>query len=220
MDYQGAVNVDRNNLDEEAIRIPGWYGNVVEKEAESADEWDALKDKMSVVKADIGLILRGWSINKINQFFNLELTKLTEGVYTNLIYIHPEVLDLYNRIAEARHKTLLYRAATKSFEKKGDMLKELAKLFAQGYYLKIEGSAYKEAKVNLIVEGLKAKTVERIKREDAGKASPPDLARQTLQSKFDAASAGAKAPKVTATQKPKTPKTPKTEVKRVGRVKG
>lgn len=219
MQYQEAVKVDRNNLDEEAIRIPGWYGNVVEKEAEAADEWDALKDQMAVVKADLSLILRGWSINKVNQFFNLELDKFTEAVYTNLVYIHPEILALYNKIAEVRHRTLLYRAATKSFEKKGDMLKEVAKLYSQGYFLKVEGKQYKEAKVDLIVEALKVKTIERLKREDVGKVSSPDKARELLKSKMIAAAAGASTPEVIATKTSKIPKTPKT-TKRVGRVKG
>lgn len=209
MDYQKAVQIDRNNLEEEAIRIPGWFGSVVEKEAEAADEWDAIKDKLTVVKADLNLILRGWSINKINQFFNLQLTKLTEAVYTNLIYIHPEVIDLYNKMAEARHRTLLYRAATRAFEKKGEMLKEIAKLYAQGYFMKVEGKEYKEAKIDLIVEALKKKTVERIQMEDIGKVPAPEKARSALDSKLTAAKSGADTAKT-----PKTPKTPKT-VKRI-----
>lgn len=203
MDYQNATAIDKNNLDEEAIQIPGWYGNVVEKEAIAADRWDAIKDKMSVLKADLNLVIRGWDIVKINLFFNLELTKLTETVYSNLIYIHPEIITLYNEIAEARHETLLYRAATRSFDKKADMLKELAKLFAQGYFMKIEGKAYQMPKVDLLVEKLKEQTIKRIQKEDAGKVPAPTLARTALESKIDAAKKGVGA------AEPKTKKTPK-----------
>jgi hypothetical protein len=210
MDYQNATQVDKNNLDEETIQIPGWYGNVVEKEARASDRWDALKDQLSVLKADIGLVIRGWDIVKINLFFNLQLTKLTETAYTNLVYIHPEIIDLYNKIAQARHETLLYRAATRSFTKKADMLKELAKLYSQGYFMKIEGKAYEMPKVDLLVEKLKEQTVKRIQREDAGKVPAPTLARTALDSKLETAKKTAGATKATK----KTPKTPK-QTKRV-----
>jgi hypothetical protein len=203
MNYQNATQVDKNNLDEEAIQIPGWYGNVVEKEAIASDRWDALKDKLSVLKADIQLTIRGWDLMKVNLFFDLQLVKLTEEVYKNLVYIHPEILALYNEIAEARHKALLYRAATKAFDKKADMLKELAKLYSQGYFMKIEGQAYHVPKVDLLVEKLKEQTIKRIQREDAGKVPAPTQARTALESKIEAAKKGASG----AT--PKTPKTPK-----------
>ena len=139
-------------------------------------------------------------------FFGLELTKLTEDVYKNLIYIHPDIISIYNQIAEARHEALMYKSAVKSFEKKGEMLKELAKMYAQGYFMKVEGKEYKEPKIDLLIDKLKIQTITRIEREDAGKTPEPDKARKILESKLQAAKAATSKTPKPKTPKPKTPK--------------
>ena len=162
-----AAAIDQNNLDSEAIEVCAWFGALSDKESETSARLESLKDQLNVVKADLGLIVRGWTVAQINLTFGLNINKLTEDVYKNLVFIHPEVIKLSNEIDEARRDSLIYKAAVRSIEKKADMLKELAKLYSQGYFMKIEGKEYKSQKMDLVIEKIKEQTIRRIEYEAA-----------------------------------------------------
>lgn len=217
MDYQSAMGIDRNNLDEETIQLPGWFGYVVEQEAQAAEELAALTDKMKVLQAEIDLMIRSWDIPRINLTFGLSITNLTEATYKNLCLIHPKVIELQNRIIEARHRKSLYFAATRSMEKKGEMLKELSKLYAQGYYMRIEGQEYKMPKIDLMIKQLQAQLIERENKENLSRL-PSDDAQAKLQAKIDQQNNSAKESISKVKKTPKT--TSKGDQKAPKRVKG
>lgn len=157
-----SADIDKNNLDEEAITIPSIFDAFAIKEAEASERWDALKDKLKVVQADVSLKIRGMSIEQINFDFNLQLIKLTEEVFKQLVYIHPEVIEVYNKIAEARYETRMYSAAKQSIQEKAARLDNLTKLHGQGYFMKIEGRPYRKIGFDTILDKSKLSTISRL----------------------------------------------------------
>jgi hypothetical protein len=188
------TNIDKNNLDEEAIYTPGAFDVFSIKESEASEQWDALKDKMKVLQADVALEIRGWSIDQINSFFQLEIMKVTEEVYKQLVFIHPAVIQLYNEIGEARYNTKMYATARKSLEEKAAGLDRLVKLHGQGYFMKVEGRPYKKMEVESILSRVKKTIIQRLKAEKAQK------------------------PQINKTSPKKTPKVPKPPVKEIERL--
>jgi hypothetical protein len=163
MEYDPSI--DKDNLDEESVYVPATFDVFSRKEAEASQYWDSLKDKMKVLQADIELEIRGWPIEKINSFFQKGIPKLTESVYKSLVLIHPEVIELYQEIEQARYDVKMYEAARKSIERKAEGLDRLAKLHGQGYFMKVEGRAY-------VKKGIDA-TLERVKKTIMRRATAP-----------------------------------------------
>lgn len=159
MEYDPSI--DKNNLDEESITVPGDFDVLSRAEAEASQLWDALKDKMKVLQADIELDLRGWELARINSYFGKSIPKLTESVYKSLVMIHPEVLSLYQEIEQARYETKVYEAARKSMERKAEGLDRLAKLHGQGYFMKIEGRPYKKLGIDATLDRVKRTIIKR-----------------------------------------------------------
>lgn len=189
MDYD--PNIDKDNLDEESIYVPGTFDVFSRKEAEASQHWDSLKDKMKVLQADVELDIRGWELERINSFFQKDLQKLTESVYKSLVLIHPEVISLYQEIEEARYETRMYEAARKSIERKAEGLDRLAKLHGQGYFMKVEGRAYKKQGVDATLERVKKTIMRRMS------ASAPSLPTENTKG------GSPPAPEAKATAKPK-----------------
>lgn len=179
------VGVDINNLDEESVYLPAAFDAFQSKESEVSAEWDALKDQMKVLQADVSLEIRGWEIERINSFFQLNLNKLTEEVYKQLVFIHPAVIDLYRRIEEIRRDVLIYQAARKSIERKAESLDRLARLHGQGYFMKVEARPYKKMALDPIIEKLKSTIIRRLKEEENIKPKSPEpmagAAKKTLK---------------------------------------
>jgi len=166
VDYKSALEVDKNNLDEEAVQSPSLFDEFARREAPAKTKYETLKDLQKVVMADVSLEIRGWKTEEINKFFKLELTKVTEDVYKQLVLIHPKVVKLYEEIAEARNEYNIYSAGRESMDKKIFMLSTLKDLHGQGYFAKIEGgSAFRKITMDMKVEDLKEFITERIKRE-------------------------------------------------------
>src|SRR4030042_5591378 len=108
---QYSVDIDLNNLDEESIRYPALFDLFQREEAKWSAKWDDLKDKLSVLKADVNLLVRGWDVKEMNSFFGIKIDKATEDVYKQLSLIHPEVISLMNEIIDARYHLKIYEAA-------------------------------------------------------------------------------------------------------------
>jgi hypothetical protein len=179
------VSVDKYNLDEESLHIPAAFDMFQTKESEASEQWDTLKDKMRVVQADVSLEIRGWPLEKINSFYGKELTKLTEEVYKQLVFIHPEVISLYNEIAIARNNTLIFQAARKAIEKKAEALDRLSKLHGQGYFMKIEGRPYKKFSYDAVLDQAKRTIIKRLENEKS--LAPPKLTGKTTKKTLKAA---------------------------------
>lgn len=192
MEYDAGI--DKNNLDEEAIHLSADFDAFSTKEAEWSAQWDDAKDQMKVLQADVALEIRSWTIEKINSFFRYELTKLTEEVYKQLVFSHPKVIELYNDIANIRTNVLLYQAARKSIEQKAARMDMLAKLHGQGYFMKVEGRAYKRIPADNTLELAKKTIIKRLRDEENAK-QPPALtgsARKTLKTPKKKPKAGPK----------------------------
>lgn len=222
MDYQSALEIDKNNLDEEAIRAPQLFDEFSRRLGEAKPKVDTLRDILKVVMADVNLEIRGWTLERINQFFRLELPKVTEDVYKNLVFIHPKVIGLYEEIAKARRDAGVYEGAKDSMDKKIFMLNLLKDLHGQGFFAKIEGGpAFRKISIDLAIEEMTSMIADRIAREGAPftetrreggtEEVKTDEARAKLAEEIarrKAQSAAAVPPQVI---KPKTPKTLKTQ---------
>lgn len=171
--------IDKNNLDEEAVYTPAVFDLFAVKEAEASDALETFRDQLKVVQAEIALELRGWDIDRINEYFDKRIMKLTEAVYSQLVIVHPDVITLMNRISQARHDLKIYEAARKSIEEKSRGLDRLVKLHGQGYYMKIEGRPYKKLEADTVQTMVKRAITKRLEREK--KKKPP--ARQPMKRK-------------------------------------
>jgi hypothetical protein len=174
------AGIDKHNLDNEAVAVPALFDMFSSKEAEASELWDALKDKMKVLQADVSLKIRGMKLEDINSMFNLELPKVTEEVFKQLVFIHPEVIKLYNEIAEARYQAKMYASARKSIEEKAARLDNLAKLHGQGYFMKIEGRPFKKVAADTILEKAKSATIERLAKKERSITETPHV-KKTLK---------------------------------------
>lgn len=166
------IEIDKNNLDEEAIYIPAAFDAFQMKEAEAQEDLELLRDRLKVLQADISLEIRGWTIEKINSFFGYNLTSLKEEVYKQLVFVHPKVIDLYNQIANTRRDLFIYQAARKSIEKKSSNMELLGRLHGQGYFIRVEGRSYKKLALDTMIDKLKRQTIQRLKEEEIQKKAP------------------------------------------------
>ena len=148
IDYKEARNIDKNHLDEECVTLPTYYDEFHEKEKLAWEVKDHLEEQIPIVKAKVNLELRGWDLDRINEFFNLQLTRITEDVYKQLTRIHPAVIKAFEALAVARAEATTYATARKAIEMKHAALEMLAKLHGQGYFTKIEGKEFKRARIN------------------------------------------------------------------------
>lgn len=177
MEYDAGI--DKDNLDEESVYVPAMFDVMAIKEAEAVQKLNALLDKMKILQADIDLDIRGWEIEKINAYFKKDIGKVTETVYRDLLLIHPEVMDLYQEIEQARYESKIYEAARKSIEKKADSLDRLSRLHGQGYFMKIEGREYKKMGVNSVLERVTRVLMRRGAIDKAPPKAPPEASSKT-----------------------------------------
>jgi hypothetical protein len=181
MEYSSALEIDRNNLDEEAIQAPQLFDEFSRRLGEAKPKVDNLKDALKIVMAGVNLEIRGWPLDRINQFFNLQLVKVSEDVYKNLVFIHPKVIQLHEEIAKARHAAGVYEGAKDSMDKKTFMLSLLKDLHGQGYYAKIEGgSAFRKISIDLAIEEMTSMIANRIDREGLPFQEPSEGEEQTM----------------------------------------
>lgn len=162
LNYKEARNIDKDNLDEECLTLPLFYDEFNEKEVLAWEVKDHLQEQIPIIEAQVNLEIRGWEIDHINEFFRLELTKVTEDVYKQLTRIHPTVVAAYEALAVARAEALTYSTARKAIEKKHAALEMLAKLHGQGYFSKIEGKEFKKAQVNAALSNVREMIKKRV----------------------------------------------------------
>jgi len=179
MKYDSALEIDKNNLDEEAIQAPQLFDEFSRRLGEAKPRVDNLKDALKVVMADVNLEIRGWSLERINQFFKLQLPKVTEDVFKNLVFIHPNVIQLHEEIAKARRDAGIYEGAKDSMDKKTFMLSLLKDLHGQGYFAKIEGGpAFRKISIDLAIEEMTSMIAARIDREGVPYTTPEEQQEQ------------------------------------------
>lgn len=226
MDYKSALEIDRNNLDEEAAIAPQLFDEFANRLGPAKSKYETLRDALKILMADVNLEIRGWSIERINQFFQLQLPKATEDVYKNLVLIHPKVINMHEDIAKARREAAIYEQGKDSMDKKIFMLNNLKDLHGQGYFAKIEGgSAFRKINIDMAIDELASAIADRIDREGIPYTEPAegeeetptqtvDQARAKLAEEIARRQAQTGAAPSTSAKPPKTPK-PKKPVKRV-----
>lgn len=158
--YSEDVNIDKNNLDEECVLLPSQYEHWASEEEKHRSNYEILITKRRVVKATVGLGLRGMSLKEINTRFKTKLTKLTEQTYQDLVYIHIDIIAVTKERDEAHSEYAIAKAARQSFEKKKAMLEYLTSLHGQGYFIRVKGQKFKEHEERALQKRL-AKTIEK-----------------------------------------------------------
>lgn len=166
MDYKSALEIDQNNLDEEAAIAPQLFDEFASRLGPAKSKYETLRDALKIVMAGVNLEMRGWPLDRINNFFGLQLSKVSEDVYKNLVYIHPRVIQLNEDISRARHEMSIYEQGRDSMDKKIFMLNNLKDLHGQGYFAKIEGKkAFRKINIDLAIDKLSTTIADRISRE-------------------------------------------------------
>lgn len=121
-----AIKIDKHSLDECVMQQPELFYRVAEKLALEISLRDELKDKLTVVQAEVDELVRMDAAK--NE------TKVTESAIKNLVVQHPDVVSVRNTLARLNKSVGLLQALKESYSQRSYMLKELVSLFLASYY--------------------------------------------------------------------------------------
>lgn len=158
--------IDKHNLDEECAMLPSDYEEWVTIEELAKANLDALITKRAVVKAEASLELRGQSLEHINKKYKLNLDKITEQAYKDLVYLHADVVKVTKERDAYANEYHIAKAQRQSVDKRKAMLDYLTAQHGQGYFMRAQGREFKRFKRQGQRAGVK-ETIEKRKRVKA-----------------------------------------------------
>lgn len=149
MDFKKDVRINKRDLVSECLKFSSVYYTYSKLEERYQVEVEKLERERRVVKARAELQIRALSLKDINEIFDQKLPKLTEQAFKNLVYLHPDVEEVTDRLNEKKKEFADATAARKSLEKKKAMLDYLVDLHRQGYWSNVSGKHTKTDRVFL-----------------------------------------------------------------------
>lgn len=158
--------IDKHNLDEECALLPSDYEDWASIEELAKANLDALITKRAVIKAEASLELRGQSLEHINKTYKLNLDKITEQAYKDLVYLHPKVIKITEERDAYANEYHVAKAQRQAIDKRKAMLDYLTAQHGQGYFMRAQGREFKKAKRQGQRDGVR-KTIEKRKRVKA-----------------------------------------------------
>lgn len=124
--YRAAVALDRHALDIAAEEQPQLYLEIAEERVHARSRHDAAKDNLTRTDARLGRETRA----KMEK----ESIKPTEGRIADVVLGHEEHLAAADAAAKAKEEADEWDALVSAFEHRKSMIRELATLYASGYY--------------------------------------------------------------------------------------
>lgn len=134
VDYQKAVAIDPDKLDEEIFSQPGLYMKFSEIYSEAERKRETLKNKLGILEADLDFKIR----SKPEIFGLKSLKSVTESLVKNTIQRQEEIQTLNERIIQANYDLNIVKAAITSLEHKKKMLEKAVDLYNGQYFSPIK----------------------------------------------------------------------------------
>ena len=124
--YRQRVALDRNSLDIAAEEQPALYLEIAEQRAYANSRYDAARDDLLRTDAKLG--------REVRAEMEASGTKPTEGKIADVVLGKQEHLDAADKAAKAKQEADEWSALVSAFEHRKSMIRELATLYASGYY--------------------------------------------------------------------------------------
>ena len=134
IDYQKAVAIDPDKLDEEIFSQPGLYMKFSEIYSEVERKREKLKNKLGILEADLDFKIR----SKPEMFGLKSLKSVTESLVKNTIQRQEEIQLLNEKIIQANYGLNIVKAAITSLEHKKKMLEKAVDLYNGQYFSPIK----------------------------------------------------------------------------------
>ena len=134
IDYQKAVAIDPDKLDEEIFSQPGLYMKFSEIYSEIEKKRERLKNKLVVLEAGLDFRIR----SKPEMFGLKSLKSVTESLVKNTIQRQEEVQIINEKIIQANYDLNIVKAAITSLEHKKKMLEKAVDLYNGQYFSPIK----------------------------------------------------------------------------------
>lgn len=134
IDYQRAVAIDPDKLEEEIFSQPGLYMEFSEIYSEAEKKREKLKNKLEILEADLDFRIRSKP-----EMFGLEsLKSVTESLVKNTIQRQDEVQALNEKIIQANYDLNRVKFAITALEHKKKMLEKSVDLYNGQYFSPIK----------------------------------------------------------------------------------
>ena len=133
-DYSEKIKINKNRLDDEAVRCPSDFYEVATMEANLSEDRDTLKTNIDTAKSKAELRLRSLTLEQINEKFSLNLSKITESTITALVNDDDDVRRVMEEFSSTKRAASLVKAARRGLEVKQNMLDMLSYLHGAGYF--------------------------------------------------------------------------------------
>lgn len=127
LDYADDISVDRDNLDLEWLEQPTLIFKYAEAVANAKSEYEHMKRKEAVVRAEIALDAR-------ESPENYDLEKVTEATIKEAVECSEEVCELYADLIRKQHEVAILQGAAKAIDVKKSALENLVRLHGQNYF--------------------------------------------------------------------------------------
>jgi len=134
IDYQKAVAIDPDKLDEEIFSQPGLYMKFSEVYADIERKREKLRRKLEILEANCDFEIR----TKPERFGLKSLKSVTEALVKNTIQKQEEIQELNEKIIQANYDLNIVKAAITSLEHKKKMLEKAVDLYNGQYFSPIK----------------------------------------------------------------------------------
>lgn len=125
-ELRAKVKLDRHALDLAAEEQPQLYLDAADQRVLARSRADEAKDNLTRTDARLG--------REVRAQMEKEGAKPTEGRVADVVLGHQDHLDAAAKFAEARREADEWDALTSALEHRKSMIRELATLYASGYY--------------------------------------------------------------------------------------
>ena len=125
-DYAALIRIDRNQLDDELIRQPEIFAWLSEDLVTAIAIQDEKKNRVPVIEAELN--------QKIRKQLDRAGEKYTEAVINSRVLTHEDRTQALNEYTQARANAGRLMGLKEAFSQRANMLRELAHLFAAGYW--------------------------------------------------------------------------------------
>ncbi len=134
-DIDGMVQVDRHNLEEEAVKQAHNYWCVSELVAEARRKREDTINKLKTVEASADLNFRKDPPEGI---------KITEAVVRSLLDTHKEVVETREQLADYNEQVVMYEGLLNALEHKRSMISNLVRMQLSNLYSQQDFDTTKE----------------------------------------------------------------------------
>lgn len=130
-ELNGLILIDKNNLDDEAIKQPQLYADIARERARAMARYDQAEAQLKYVKAEVDMEIREQYAQQ----------KVTETFISNQVILSVKYNNAQQEALVWKHLDELWRGLARAAEQRNDALASLGRLYTSGYFARasIEG---------------------------------------------------------------------------------